>query len=372
MTVVFVGAFNPITDEMSSSSSGAGAKVQYEIIKSISDEHPELKSFVLQEIRTWPFDSLIIKGKFFDGINFLPMVNLFLFKHFIFSIFVFFKLLVLNPNVVYFYNTNLCMNVFMFLHGFLRKTQVKILIIQDYHAPRKLSLKSLYRIDKVLQYFSSKLIRVSFNYFVPITRKLAEHLKLPDDKVYPFLGGALDSYVGRRTHKLKDFAVFAGALEKYNGVDHLLNAWARSNLVKELHIFGTGSLAEMASSYSMNNSNIIYHGFKSPIIVKEFIESASVNFCFRYSIGIDEEFFFPSKFFDVVSNPGSVVCNKFKNLPTELEPYINFINDDFSNFTAIINEIDRKTSYYEERLRIVLSNYSWASLVRLIKRDLGL
>lgn len=371
MSVIFVGAFNPIIHDMNNSSSGAGAKVQYEIIKAISDVNPELKSLVLQEVRTWPFKDFFIKGKFVDDIHFLPMLNFFFLKNIYFGLYVFFKLLVLNPNVIYFYNTSPSMNLFMFLLGLIRKKQVKILIIQDLHAPRGLALKKLYRIDKVMQYFLFKLTKFSFNYFVPITKQLAAHLKFPEDKCHPFLGGVLDAYVERGSLEVRDIAVFAGALEKYNGVDYLLDAWSRSDLSKELHIFGTGSLAEMAKLHSCKNKNIIYHGFKSPLIVKQYIGTASVNFCFRYSRGIDEEFFFPSKFFDVVSNPGLVVCNRFKNLPKELESSIYFVNDDFSNFEMIMKSIDTMPSYYENRSRIVLNNYSWPSLINSISRVLG-
>lgn len=371
MAVVFVGAFNPITHDMSKSSSGAGAKVQYEIIRAISNTDPELKSFVLQELRTWPFNSFFIKGKFLDGINFLPMVNFVVLKSILFSLYVFCHLLFSSPSKVYFYNTTPSMNFLMFVLGLVRRNQVKILIIQDLHAPRKLTLNAFWRLDRTIQYLFFKLTRFSFNYFIPITKQLGEHLSFPKDRCYPFLGGVLDGYAGEESDCVKNIAVFAGALEKYNGVDYLLTAWSRLAQPMELHIFGTGSLSEMVTSYSKGNSNIIYHGFQTPNLVKKYIECASINFCFRYSRGLEQEFFFPSKFFDVVSNRGLVVCNRFKNLPEELEASIYFVDDEFSNFNSIIQNLDTLPSFYNERTKIVSNKFSWSCMINSINQVSG-
>lgn len=372
MSVFFVGAFNPITSEMSESSSGAGAKVQYEIIRAVSSKHSKFKSLVLQEVKTWPFNKFFIASKSFNGIYFTPMINLFFLKKIIFSLYIFFHLLIANPSKVYFYNTSSPMNLLMLILGLIRRKQVKVLIIQDLHAPKKIDLINIYRLDKVFEYFCFKITKYSFNYFVPITKQLGVYLNLPANRVHPFLGGVTDDFADIKCFDAKNFAVFAGALEKYNGVDFLLDAWSKLDTSVVLHIFGSGTLSDLSSSYSNQYKNIVYHGFQSPLIVRKYIKFASLNFCLRYSRGIEEEFFFPSKFFDVISSRGLVVCNSFKNLPEEFKASIYFINDDFSNLSSIINALDISPSFYEQRTKVLLEKFSWRNLITELDQVFGI
>tara|TARA_R110001592_G_scaffold45986_2_gene146679 strand:- start:8190 stop:9308 length:1119 start_codon:yes stop_codon:yes gene_type:complete len=370
MSEVFVGAFNPVALDMLESSSGAGAKVQYEIIRAISAKTTTLTSLVMQEVRTWPFSKFYVKGKCIDGINFLPLVNLFFLKKIFFAIYVLIYLFVYKPKTVYFYNTSSSMNVCMFLLGFLSRKQVKVLIIQDLHSLKKLNLENCYRIDKVIEYYCCKLTRYSFDYCIPITKQLGAHLNFPDSRCFPFLGGMTGEIPNEPS--VRNFAVFAGALEKYNGLDFLLDAWTRLDVKMELHIFGSGRLNAVAMSYADNNENIIYHGFKSPLIVNKYIRTASVNFCFRYSRGIDEEFFFPSKFFDVIINRGLVVCNRFKNLPEDFEKYIYFVDDNFTELSSIVQRSQKLPSFCDERVELAIQNYSWPVMLESLDQFLGI
>lgn len=371
MTTTFVGAFNPITNLMSDSSSGAGAKVQYQIIQSIFADTPDLKTIVMQEYRTWPFSDFYIKRKRDGCINFLPMVNFFLTKKLFFAFRVFIELIVSSPSKVYFYNTNAYLNFFMWLLSFIRKKHIKILIIQDFNVPRKITSSDIFRLNLVFSYFFAKLTKYSFNYFVPITQQLGDHLGFPSNRSYPFLGAVLDGYNREQIDKSTNIAVFAGALEPYNGVDYFLEAWSKLDNPIELHIFGSGTLVELVSSFANDNNRIIYHGFQSPNIVKGYIERAAVNFCFRYSRGIEQEFFFPSKFFDVVANSGIVVCNRFINIPKELEHTIYFVEDDFSNLNFIMHNLISKPSFFEQRIKILSNAFSWSYIIRIINQVTG-
>jgi len=371
MTITFVGAFNPITSDMPDSSSGAGAKVQYEIIKSLSADNVDVTTLVMQEYRTWPYGDFYIKGKKHGSIDFLPMINLFFSKKILFALSVFIRLLINNPEKVYFYNTNAFLNFFMFILGLIRRRQIKILIIQDYNIPRRLCSRDFTRPNRVFSYYFSKLTKYSFQYFIPITKQLGDHLGFPYERCHPFLGGVISGYQGGEKRNCKNIAVFAGALEPYNGVDYLLVAWSNLNTPIELHIFGSGSLAELVSSYSKNNSNIIFHGFQSPITVKNYIECASVNFCFRYSRGIEQEFFFPSKFFDVVSNRGIVICNRFINIPIELDECIYFVDDEFSNLNLLIENASILPNFFDQRIKILSDYFSWTYLIKSINSVKG-
>lgn len=371
MTAVFVGAFNPISDSMPYTSSGAGAKVQCEIVNSITLVEGSITTFIMQEFRTWPFNKFYISGFRYEKLNFLPMVNISFLKNLCFAVQVFFFLLNKKNSRVYLYNTNGILNLLMFILGLLNPKQKKILIIQDFNVPKTFAYRLIFRPDKLFSFIFSKLIKYSFDFFVPITKQLGEHLNLPVAKSYPFLGAVLSSYKPTEVQISKNIAVFAGALEPYNGVDYLVDAWIKLNTSIELHIFGSGSLFNDIKYLASKNKNVIFHGFQNPCVVKRFTDQAKINFCLRYSRGIQQEFYFPSKFFDVVSSPGVVVCNRFSNIPSEFNDTILFVEDNFSDLSFLIESLDLNISSYERRLRILSDRFSWLYLIRSVRQVLG-
>ena len=371
MTIFFVGAFNPITGSGLHSGSGAGAKVQYEIIRSISVDNPGVKSLVMQESRTWPFNHLIINEQKDGDITFLRMINIAVLKQAVFALSVFTKLLFGNPRKVYFYNTTAFMNVFMFLYGLVKKDTKKILIIQDLNIIEKVSLSNFYRVDKVVEYWAFKLTKFSFDCFVPITKELGERLEFPESRSFPFLGAVTSELEIEPLLVKSNTAVFAGALERYNGVDVLLESWSQLNTDLTLHIFGAGTLADTVSSYASKHKSIVYHGFQSPSTVKDYITSASINFCLRYSRGLKQEYFFPSKFFDVCSSPGLVVCNDFKNIPQSLREFIYFVDEDLLNLDKIVNACSELSSFHTQRVEAINNNISWSRMIKHIDEFTG-
>nr|BCN18020.1 hypothetical protein [Vibrio cholerae] len=370
VNTVFIGAFNNINKSMSSFSSCAGSKVQLEIIKSLNELCPEVKALIMPEVRSWPKNKLYFKGSNQDGIKFAPLLNFFLFKRFAFALYVFFYLLINNPCRVYFYNTNTSMNLFMTILSFIRRKQRKVLIIQDVHSPINLRLADVLKPRTVIDYLGYKMTRYGFDFFVPITKQVSDYLHLPKDKVYVWHGGITDFPNRVTSYSTCDFAVFAGALTKYNGVDLLLEFWAKRSDSIPLHVFGVGELNQLAIEYSKQYENIIYHGFQPPSTVSEYVAKAKINFCFRFSLGISQEFFFPSKFFDILMEKGFVVCNKFKNMPHDLKPYVLLIESDFSNFTEVIDECFQKDVIcIHERHALLKSEYSWFKPMDYVERN---
>ncbi|GHX40368.1 glycosyl transferase family 1 [Vibrio cholerae] len=370
MSILFVGAFNDINKNMSSSSSCAGSKVQLEIIKALNELCPEVKTLIMPEVQSWPKNKLFFKGSNQDGITFVPLLNFFLFKRFVFALYVFFYLWINNPYRVYFYNTNTSMNLLMYILRFIRRKQRKVLIIQDVHSPIRLRLTDVLKPRIVADYLGYKITRYSFDFFVPITQQVSDYLHLPKAKVYVWHGGITNFSNRVVSCSTCNFAVFAGALTKYNGVDLLLEFWAKRSDSISLHVFGVGELNQLAIEYSKQYENIKYHGFQPPSIVSEYVAKAKINFCFRFSSGISQEFFFPSKLFDILMEKGFVVCNKFKNMPHDLKPYLLLIEDDFSNFTDIIDEcFQKEVIYIDERHSLLKSDYSWFKPIDYVEHN---
>ena len=138
----------------------------------------------------------------------------------------------------------------------------------------------------------------------------------------------------------------------------LLDNWP-IDCSSEIHVFGTGSLSEYVSSISKANPNVVYHGFKSPEFVDEYLLKSNINFCFRYSKGLDQKFFFPSKFFDLINLPGFLVCNRFENIPFELTEYVVFSNEDLSNLSEIIKRCSISIRKTEQLNKLVFKKYTW-------------
>lgn len=367
MSVFFIGAFNQISQEMSSNSSVAGSKVQMEIISSLSNLYDEnsVKSVVFPELASWPKNKLFISKKRFENVVSLPIINLPVVKRFLFSIQALFLIIKHKPEFIVQYNTTFLMNSFMFFYKFF--CGKRILILQDLNSNVTFNIKLLLNPVDLFNYFGAKTIKRSFDYFIPISNSLVNDLKLPVERCSIWQGGVtnLELINSFRIDK-KYIAVFAGALEEYNGIDILVSRWVELNSDIELHIFGTGSLSDKICEASELNKNIKYHGFKSPDIVASYVQSALLNFCLRYSKGIDQDYFFPSKFFDLLMCQGNFLCNNFNNIPDDLKRYIVFLDDDLLNLKDFLDFDFPDDASVSERKKHLLLKYTWAPFLKSI------
>lgn len=367
MSVFFIGAFNQISQEMSSNSSVAGSKVQMEIISSLSSLYDKgsVKSVVFPELASWPKNKLFIRKRRFENVVSLPIINLPVVKRFLFSIQALFLIIKHKPEFIVQYNTTFLMNSFMFFYKFF--CDKRILILQDLNSNVAFNIKLFLNPVDLFNYFGAKTIKRSFDYFIPISNALVNDLKLPVERCSIWQGGVtnLELINSFRLDK-KYIAVFAGALEEYNGIDILVSRWVELNSDIELHIFGTGSLSDKICEASELNKNIKYHGFKSPDIVASYVQSALLNFCLRYSKGIDQDYFFPSKFFDLLMCQGNFLCNNFNNIPDDLKRYIVFLDDDLLNLKDFLDFDFPDDASVSERKKHLLLKYTWTPFLKSI------
>lgn len=93
---------------------------------------------------------------------------------------------------------------------------------------------------------------------------------------------------------------------------------------------------------------------------------AKFNFCLRYSDGIQEEYFFPSKFFDIACAPGLLIVNNFKNLPPFMKECGGVIDtmDAIEKYVLLPDEDLNKISTC--RRDAVLQNSSWHTVLKRI------
>lgn len=361
---LFIGAFSiPESDKFQGSA--AGAKVQMEIIDGLRDHVESLSAAVMPEIPSWPKGPLWSRSQSRGVTRFFPIVNIFIVKR------IFFFLLLMKvffedrPTVIVQYNASIPGMLFSLVARLLSSRSV--LVLQDVHAPSSFVWRDALNPVKLVWMIYAKLLRVSFDYYIPITSACVKDFSLNSERCLVFPGGVLKDYLeAARVQRAVDkefYAVFAGALQEYNGIDLLARRWPKPEVLNcKLHIFGRGALEQEITRICEKNSNLIFHGHKEPALIDSYTSNAKFNFCLRYSRGINQQYFFPSKFFDLISMSGRLICNKFDNIPHGLERYITFIGDDLEELVGILTDgEDLSEVEYFRKIEKLEACFTWSS-----------
>ncbi|WP_417448474.1 glycosyltransferase [Idiomarina abyssalis] len=357
---IFIGSFGD-PEAKSFGGSAAGAKVQCEIIDALRSSDKDLCALVMPEAPSWPRGDLIECPKDSSGIRFLPILNISFLKRLSFFVQVFVLVVKYRPASIFFYNSSIISCFFSLVFKFFGPR--RILILQDVFSPKFNGFLSFLNPRLILSCVYIKILPFSFDLYLPITSSCVVDLRLPAQRCEVFPGAT----TSKRLHQCKyfggelsNYAVYAGALEEYNGLDLLLESWPLPNeSVFELHIFGVGSLENLAVRMSSINANVVYHGFKPPSVVDEYLMRSKINFCFRYSKGLDQRYFFPSKFFDLILLPGFLICNKFDAIPDDLFGYVLFVDEDMSNIRNLLLSCSDRNRNLGTLFEHVLANYTW-------------
>ena len=335
-------------------SSAAGDLVQKQIFA--SNPPDEKKYFIaMQPVAVWPKGNFFVKGTKKENGKFISYINLPILRELIFAFYILKNLK--GVDYVFQYNSYFFSNfvITLFKRFFHYKS---IIVMQDYRSGEMFSKKDLLA-DKFASYFLP-----FFDGYILITKYFIDFFNLNEKKALVFPGAitehGIDALNDTGTVELQEIAVYAGALEPHNGVDVLIENWIEQNIDIPLHIFGKGSLKNYVEK--INNKNVIFHGFQPSSVVYELQSKAKYNFCLRMSSGLNEEFFFPSKFFNLVCYRGRLIVNDFKNLPEDLKPHLLVLNSNLSNLKSLLMEhqID------ESIKRDAILNYQWKYAIQNI------
>ncbi len=367
-SILFVGKFSSDGAWQNKYASAAGDLVQRQIIselKAVSPAH-KICYMSMEPNRIWPGGRLLSNGVHHSDGEFISFLNFPIVKNIIYAVKIFGRCLRLKPKIIIQYNSYLFENISILLYGKLFGAKT-CQIVQDI------------RVGDEFNWFARQQDRLAnlllkhFQYVLPITQAVADEFSLDKDRYHVFNGGI--------THKgfqllnsevdFKEIAVFAGALERHNGIEKLINFWMDRSPELDLHIFGRGSLTPFVVKASQNNPRIKYHGFLPQDEIVEWQRSAKFNFCFRFSDGIKEEYFFPSKFFDLACAPGLLVVNNFKNLPSFMVGCSGVVEvvDEFNELIILSDETVKKLSAY--RRAQVLGTSSWSSVLTTVIEKLS-
>ncbi|WP_412501523.1 hypothetical protein [Shewanella chilikensis] len=365
MTILFVGHHSPGRKQINDTTlvySAAGDLVQENIFRNLLKINSDSKFYTMQPCQAWPKGPLVIsKVNKLNG-TFSGNITLPLLRHIFFSINLACQIIKLKPSEVICYNSYFFENATVVSLSKIFKFKTAI-ILQDIRVggnfPKHQQLSDV---------IANKLVKF-FDISVVVSKCMQSYLNLTSSssskhRSIVFPGGVSD--FGEKAFSfngpLHDYAVFAGALEKHNGIDKLITTWINDQIRVDLHIFGSGKLTKFVSEMADIHSNIYYHGFASQEVIFEWQVKAKFNFCFRFSEGIKQEFFFPSKFFNSVMCPGLLIFNDFSNVPDELKLTEGYIGNDFSKIKKIVENFN-SINYSNDARNLISAKYSWQKLL---------
>lgn len=368
-SVLFVGHFSRDGAHVNQFASAAGDVVQRQIvtdtIQLVSGEKFRFLSMEPQKI--WPGGVFYVKGRQDSLGKYISYINVPFLKNIIYAIAIFIECIRARPALVIQYNSYLFENFGVLLSVFVLRAK-SCLILQDIRVGSEFSLAAqLY--DKAANYLVT-----FFDFVMPISKKIADTLKLKEKQFYVFKGGITEQgyELLHCNIPVENYCVFAGALEAHNGIDRLISLWVTSRIDVDLHVFGRGSLASLVSEGSKRNPHIKFHGFLPHSEVSAWQKKAKFNFCLRYSDGLDEEFFFPSKFFNACCCPGLLIVNNFKNIPDFIVESRGLINE-IEDIKQLLLLCDKDVgSEALSRRRAVLHEGSWTAAIKLILEQFSL
>lgn len=366
---IFVGALAPSRLEAGDAFSPAGQHVQEVVIEVLREIHGRERFGVVsmppysvrskRSPRWYPVRRC-------GAIRHLSCVNIPLIKPLWFALQLLAELLSDRPRRVYVWNCNFWNSIALGIYRVISAGECRVvLLLQDSLSPSW----TLVGAQRALDELALRLARLHADLLLAVTEKLAVKA-----------GGRLPTLICPGGVEVKDedlidvarpnhsrFA-FGGRLEDYNGPIDIVQAWPASGEAGILDVYGAGSRLEDVMSTAQGNPFVRVHGF---VDREAFVASARSSLgliVLRYSRGIDQDLFFPSKFLEACLLPVEVICNRFRNIPEDVAPYCHFVKDDLSDLPDVLSQVigNRSPANISARQSIVRENYSWRSHLRAL------
>lgn len=120
----------------------------------------------------------------------------------------------------------------------------------------------------------------------------------------------------------RNLVVYAGGLSKVNGIHHLLEAVAASDLQVELRIFGEGPERELVERYSDADPRIVGPTLVGRSELLNWYSAADVLVQPRPVEGAISRNSFPSKLIEYLAVGKTVVSTRLESIPSDYGPYV--------------------------------------------------
>lgn len=369
MKVAFVGHFAPLSQALEQASSVAGNQVQRQILQELVQQCGTGRTvcYSMTPQPFWPYGPFVSRSVSEGSKKFIGYINLPVLKHVVFALRMLVRLLVVRPQLCLQYNSYLFENLALLLFRMSCRGTAIAIIIQDVHVAARASLLTKSGLRSFSERISLRLAK-RFNMITPISSEIITDFRFASSKCMVFQGGITEFAVEVMSgpeQELADIGVFAGGLEPHNGIDRLVDQWLASGIAHPLHVFGRGSLERHVEQATQRSDRIVFHGFQPEHVVLAWQRKARWNFCLRYSVGLNQTYFFPSKLFNILCAPGAVVVNDFHALPATVRDYLCVVSDDLSGLAECLPVAAALSSpaCVRSRRKVVLTMHSWHSCI---------
>ncbi len=354
--------------------SAAAQQVQKKILEELIVQYgsDNVECISVRPAQAWPKGIFYFSEVKIGPILYTHAMNLPIFRG-LFSFFVLFTLLLKNTRKIQiFYNAYLSDVFVVLLQKLLGIDTKSCIIIQDI----RLDGQNFTFRARIHDYLAMRFAKY-FDLCVPISQQIVNDFGLDKERCIIFKGGITD--IGENLlpslNSLERIAVFAGALEPYNGSLNLVNQWIQQGIEFPLHIFGKGSEEIAIRSLAGISECVFFHGFEPENEIIKWQKVALVNVCLRFGIGLNQKYFFPSKFFNIACAPGYVLVNNFFGIPEQVVNYLVVVDDNLSSLKSCLNELIED---YEStngvrndiRRKLIVEQFTWKSCVNAIASHL--
>jgi hypothetical protein len=368
--VLFVGHFNPRSGSQAAGVSAAGDQVQRAIAGALAKVSEACEVVALASAPSWPRGPLTLPSEREGNVWFVPAVNVFGLRNICLSIAIVMRLWRYRPNVAIIYNPYAAEAISLLIAKFFAHKLRLGALVQDVNPPRG-SWGSIGVLGNMLGDTVAMRAFCRYDVVVPVSDQIISDFNLPRSRSKIFAGG-LTAFalrqIGATRVPLQDIVVYAGALEKHNGVDLLVRRWVEDQITVPLHIFGRGTLEPLVSEAASESRYIHAHGHVAEDVVFDWQRCARWHLCLRYSRGLDQRYFFPSKFFNVLSTRGHVIVNDSFSCPPELGRFALRVADDLSLIGRLLREASEASDSIasDARIAFLTTNYSWDACARVL------
>lgn len=172
--------------------------------------------------------------------------------------------------------------------------------------------------------------------------------------------------------------VLAGALEPYNGVDVLIEAFqALPDPDARLLIAGRGSLEPLLKQAAALDPRIQPQGYLDANGMAKLYQRASVLINHRSDARIDSRYVFPSKLIEYLATGTPIISTVFRSLRQEYQPYLVLLPDETpAALTLALQTVKHDPDSSQQRARagqnFVLQEKSWERQGHRIARFIDL
>lgn len=369
---IYIANFSPVTDFANKAYAPSAQQVQKQILHEIN-KSAGLENVLCLSVapnQMWPMGNLYINPVSESNIRFISYINISVVR----NIIIFCKILSClfkHPvETIIVYNCRLSMIMPVRIVSMFNKNIFSCCIVQDIYMTRNSSKSIRSHLRAIVEKTSLYFIR-QFSCVVAITADIIADFKIPKENSFVFSGGITNyalSIINEPVENLENIAVFAGGLVEHNGVGLLAESWINQNINFDLYIFGKGRLSARIEEISKTSSHVKYMGFLPEEALRPWLRRSKWNFCLRYSRGIDSRYFFPSKFYNLLSAPGVIFVNQSQDIPEDLRSDVIVLNDDLSDLSEQLNKsIDGlPPETITQRRQKLQSQHSWSYCVEKI------